>query len=324
MKYLDNTRIKAFRSCPRKYYFRHIRHWVGEGKAPALTFGLCWHEAVDAVWRMASSSHSDQEIVKTAMATFLEKWEEEGMQPWTEITLEEEKMMNPRTPGVAAEMLNEYVKKRRPFIQNVELLEIELPFAVPVGRENEMYVGRMDKVFRDSQAGLVIGEHKTTTSYKKGGPFKADFIESWSPESQIDGYLHAGHMMYGNEARYVYVDAALVHKEIHDGFKFIPLNRQLSQLDAWLWETHYIMEEIAHNRELLFEKDHQNDAFLAAFPKNTNSCYEYMRPCPYLDLCKMVPNPEALSEPPEGRKVEKWSPFETLELSKIGLEPEED
>lgn len=324
MRYFDNTRLKSFRSCPRKYYFRHIRHWVSDEKALPLTFGLCWHEAVDTVWRLASTNWPDDKIVKTAMAAFLSKWEEEGMTPWQDISLEDEKQMNPRTPGVAAEMLNEYVKVRRPFIQKKELLEVELPFAVPVGRENEMYVGRMDKVFRDPDVGIIVGEHKTTTSYKKGGPFRSDYIESWSPESQIDGYLHAAHMMYGKEARYVYVDAALVHKEVHDGFKFIPINRQLSQLDAWLWETHYIMEEIAHNRELLFEKDHSQESYLAAFPKNTNSCYEYMRPCPYLDLCKMVSNPETLTEPPEGRIVEKWSPFETLELQKIGLEPEED
>lgn len=324
MKFYDNTRLKTFKSCPRKFYFRHVRHWVGDGKAAPLVFGGCWHEAMDVIWKNAKSSHDDETLAQMAFLAFLTKWEEEGMKPWKEWTLEETQAISPRTPGVAAEMIYHYIKKRRPYLQTVELLSVEEPFVVPVGRENEMYVGRIDKTFKDNSIGVIIGEHKSTSLYKKGAPFRSDFIDSWSPESQVDGYLHAGHMKHGDSLRYLYIDAALVHKEVHDGFKFIGINRSLEQLDAWLFETHYFMEEIAHNLDSYHSRNWQEKAYLAAFPKNTNACFEYMRPCPYRDICRMVSNPERLEEPPEGMKVEKWEPFDILGLSELGLEPEED
>lgn len=279
---------------------------------------------MDAIWRYADSELSDTQLAATAFKAFRDKWIEEGQKPPDEMTVEETQALLPRSPGIAAEMLVHYIKQRRPYIAQREVMEIEKPFVVPIGRESEMYVGRLDKIFDDPQIGKIIAEHKTTSLYKKGGPFRNEFIEGWSPENQVDGYLHAGHMLYGDDLKYLYVDAALVHKEVHDGFKFIGINRAVEQLDAWLYETHYFMEEIRHNMEVLYNNDWQKEPYLAAFPKNTNACFEYMRPCPYRDVCRMVSNPEKQKDPPPGMVVEKWQPFDVLGLEQLGLPKEED
>ena len=173
---------------------------------------------------------------------------------------------------------------------------------------------------------IYIPEHKTTTAYKKNGPFRNEYMDSWSPNSQVDGYLYAGHMLYGQNVKELWVDAALVHKQVHDGFKFIPVNRSISMLDGWLYETRFWIEMIQQETEKLKKLrdsgDSNNLSFLPAFPKNTGACFHYAG-CPYRDICKMVNNPEHYDEPPMGYKEEHWSPFDVLELEKIGM-PAED
>ena len=117
VSYYDNTRVSSAKNCLRQYYFRHIRDWVHEGNSPALVFGLSWHEAMDVVWGAAHSTLSDSQIAAAAMDSFLKTWVAEGFPHWNDMTPEDEDRLAPRTPGVAAEMLSDYIAKRRPMIK---------------------------------------------------------------------------------------------------------------------------------------------------------------------------------------------------------------
>lgn len=325
MKLFDNTRISAYRKCPRMFYFRHVRNWRLAGTAAPLVFGSSWHAAMDVVWKHAKESLPDFDLAKLAHQAFMEKWVSEGFPSMAEWDLAKEEAFAPRTPGIAMDMLLAYITLRRPQIQRLTVLAIERPFAVPIDREDStlMLVGRRDKDVMNEEGNIGSYEHKTTTEYKKDGPFKSLFLESFSPNSQVDGYTHALHMDYGDKVRAVWVDAALVHKK-ERGFKIISVMRHLNMLDAWLYETKSwikrILEDIegysAIHDELCLQR------FLPFFPKNTDSCIQFNRPCPYTDLCKAYPNPEQVEEPPEGYIVERWEPFKELELEKIGLEDE--
>lgn len=326
MRYFDNTRVSTAKNCLRQYYLRHKRDWVSDGRSPALTFGLSWHEAMDVVWGAAHSDLSDSQILSAGMDRFLVKWTEEGFPHWDTISPEQEDDLAPRTPGIAAEMLHQYIQKRRPMIRNnYEIVAIEQPFAVPIfpDRDDIFYIGRFDKVIKDRSGRIYVIEHKTTTSYKKGGPFRTDYLESWSPNSQIDGYLYAAHMLYGDAVKEVWVDAALVHKQVHDGFKFIPVNRNIAMLDQWLYETRWwINTIIEEDNQYAGHNDLEVLTFLPHYPKNTGACSHYSG-CSYRDVCKMINNPETHSEAPLGYREDHWSPFEILELEKIGMPPEE-
>ena len=148
------------------------------------------------------------------------------------------------------------------------------------------------------------------------------WIDSFSPNSQVDGYVHQLKMNY-EDARGVLVDGALVHKTVHDKFKFIPCERIVEQLDSYLNETLFYIEQIEQQDELL-DLESPGNQFLRAFPKNTESCMgKYMRACEYRDVCRFNPNPEKMTEPPEGYVESKWEPFNVLHLEKIGVTPEE-
>lgn len=326
-RYFDNTRISSFKVCPRKYYFRHVRHWRKAGTAAPLVFGSSWHAAMDVVWQLAKTQMSNGDILVEAMKAFWAKWEDEGMPKKSEWSLEHETKLGARTPNNAAEMLAEYIEKRRPWMQEIELLAVEKPFAVPLDPKDTsaIYVGRRDKDFR-YKGFIYCGEHKTTTSYSIEHGLRSNFIESFSPNSQVDGYIHAGHMDYGNDFQGVWIDAALVHKKVRH-FKFIPVSRMLEMLDAWLFETRkwiaLIFGETANLELERLERPTHNPGFMRAFPKNTESCDGKYEPCTYINLCKAWKSPDEHAEPPEGFIVEKWEPFKELELSKIGLKDED-
>ncbi len=326
-QYYDNTRIQEFRSCPRKFFFRHVKDWTTGGFSPPLVFGSSWHAAMDAVWDILPSNRAPNsgtlEVMEAAKEAFMTCWtENNGPDVW-EMSPEELKSLEPRTPFIAFEMLHEYIIAREQFFKKIEIISIEQPFAVPLDPNNKelFYVGRLDKVFRMGKD-ILVGEHKTTSLYKKFGPFRHTFIDSFSPNSQVDGYTHALHMLYGKEAKGVWIDGALVHRTVHDGFMFIPIERQFSQLDAWLWETQYWIDQIKQNWNAVQEGLFEDTEYMSAFPKNTSTCQDYNRNCSYMDLCKAWSNP-SMKDLPAGFVDEPWSPFDRLELEKIGMEKKE-
>jgi hypothetical protein len=328
-RYYDNTRIQEFRACPRKFYFRHIRDWSHGGFSPPLLFGSSWHAAMDTLWPVFAEGDNSQNMTTEDLAQvgflgFMQEWEDGNGPDVSEMAIDEVKFLEPRTPMIALEMLYAYIDERRSLFQrdSFELLAVEQPFAVPLDPDDEtlFYVGRLDKVI--SLGGdIIVVEHKTSSLYKKNGPFRSTFTDSFSPNSQIDGYLHAAHMLYGEKAKAIWIDGALVHKTIHDGFAIIPIERQLSQLDAWLWECRSWIDNIEGNWAALDAKDNVHDAkYMAAFPKNTSACQDFARNCPYIDLCKMWSNPSTRMDTPPGFDKEHWSPFDRLNLDKLGLE----
>lgn len=320
-RFYDNTRVQEFRRCPRKFYFRHVRDWEPTGFAPALVFGSSWHAAMDVVWKAFDDGERDKEAIVThAYEEFVREWVDQGGTHPTEMYPEEANDILPRHPSVGKEMLYEYVDARWTFFTDpaFKLIDIERAFAVPLDPKDEtlFYVGRFDKVFSIGDD-IYIGEHKTTSMYSRAATFRPTFIDMFSPNSQVDGYAYAAHMLYGDKVKAVWIDGALVHKKIHDGFKFIPVERKFSQLDAWLWETREWIRQMEGNWSIVNDglADH---AYMPAFPKNTNSCQDYNKNCAYASLCKMFPNPHKQGCP-AGFVENHWSPFDQLELDKIGL-----
>ena len=331
----DNTRVNAARTCMRYFYYAHVRDWQPDSKRLPLIFGSAWHASMDVIWahhaELASLWTSApsrkvidgrKEIADKAFDAFVGEWTEGGMPPPAELSPDDLEDLSPKHPFIAMEMIYNYAEHRASFFAQpgFELIDIERPFAVPMDPNDKklFYVGRMDKVFRINKD-IYCGEHKSSGAYRKNGPFREEFLESFSPNSQIDGYLFAGRIDFGEHFKAVYVDAALTHKQVHDGFRFIPVERQHAQIDAWLWETHTWIDQIHGNMQALRERSGDRSApYLAAFPKNTSSCGNFGR-CPYLDLCKMLPNPERQKEPPLGYKTSHWSPFDEIKLEKLGV-----
>ena len=308
-KYYDNTMLSAYKDCPRKYFIRHMLGWRSEGTATPLAFGLAWHAAQDVVW-VEAKFNPPQTLLYLAHTKFCEAWSEEGLP--VEMDLAQIEEYNPRTPSIAKEMLVEYIEARWRMLQEAELLACEQPFAVPVpDTENIWYIGRLDKVVRYNGQVLTL-EHKTTTEYKKDGGFRATYIDGWYSDSQIKGYQYGAGLFFGVEQ--VWVDAALVHKTVHNAFRFVPVAHQLPLLQEWINDT---TEWINRTQRDVARYTVDGELKPGTFPKNENSCVGKFGPCPYLNICRTTADPSKLDEVPPGYIEERWIPFEILGIDRL-------
>lgn len=311
LRLYDNTRLEAFRRCPRYYFYRHVMHWRLDNHNAPLAFGGSWHAAMDAIWDCISRGKAEKESVETAIQGFLSHWRSLGMPDEDLLDDEEKDFLKPRLPSTAIEMLWEYYSKRYKFIQRAEVLDIEHSFAVPLSADDPtlFYVGRIDKFIKPDPNRIRGIEHKTTTAVGKGYKIKGLFRESFSPNSQVDGYLYTLRLLTDLPYVDVWVDAALVNSNGQD-FTFIPVDRVGNMLDSWLFTTHWWIGKIEEEM-IALQQDSGNDPYMRAFPQDTRSCFDFNTACPYLGLCKSRANPLAFGdEVPRGYTRDKWDPLD--------------
>jgi hypothetical protein len=317
--YFDNTRVSSFFKCPRSYYFRHVRHWRREGNKVALAFGGAMHSAMEVVWGKYREA-DPRVLLEKAMDAFSKKWLEEGFDP--EIIDLSEK----RNPGLAREILAAYLDQYHTWLRDIEILGIEQPFIIPVMRVDDggettyvHYIGRWDKVWREKKGFVFVGEHKTTSLYRTKTIFAKEWIESFSPDNQVDGYSYAAHAIYGSDCRGIMIDGIMVHKTVR-GFTRIPIQRAMKNLDAWHWGIQYWINEIIENTKMLRTMEEASSGapgtgdfdfdFMPAFPQRTEHCAHKYGQCEYLSVCKYLDsNPERIINPPDGFIYEEWDPF---------------
>lgn len=310
-RYYDNTMLSSYKDCPRKYFLRHEMGWRSAGTALPLTFGLSWHSGMDAVWTFAKKADSQSELAKLGIASFLETWEEQGMP--AELDVDQTATFGARTPSIAYEMYISYISQRWKMLQEAELLACEQPFAVPLPNiENVWYIGRLDKVISFNGETVAL-EHKTTTAYSTTSMFQSSYIESWYSDSQVKGYQFGAGLFFPKLTQ-VWVDAALVHKKIHSGFRFVPVAHQFPLLEEWINDTREWVQRVEADTARW-----KADARLASgtFPKNENNCFGKYGSCTFLNICRTCSDPSQLLAVPEGYMTEFWKPFELLGLDKL-------
>ncbi len=270
---------------------------------------------MDVVWQYARKISDPKDagsLAALASMAFNKYWTDEGGFP-LDIPMEQLYAFEPRTPGIAHEMFLNYILKRWDMLQRADVLAIEQPFAVPIpGVEDVFYIGKLDKVVYYNGQRIIL-EHKSTTAYATVGNFRQDYVESWNMSSQVMGYQFGGNLFFGGIDG-IWVDAALVHKKVHDAFKFIPVSHNALLLKEWISNTSdWISQIIAEEKR--FEETGALTPTL--FKKNTESCYGKYGVCPFLDICRGLDDPTKLDGPPGGFHVEKWEPFDVLRMNKI-------
>lgn len=318
LQLFDNSRLSDFRGrSARYYYYRHIRGWVKSGaSAIALTAGSSWHAAMDQLWSDPDAGW------ETAWKAFVDYWVVKGeMYPPDSLGPEDLTDLEPYNPWHFQEMLIAYAEQRSEMLKSIELLAVEHPFVVPLdpGNPNLFYIGRMDKIVK--RGGRIGGiDHKTTKSYVvRGYPnptFPGWWKAQWPGHSQMDGYLFNLMHEFKEKRPWMWVDGALVHREQHDQFCLIPIDRRLEMLDMWLWQTHFWVDQIRQHEEVLYDLRAQNKAadlpYMPVFPCDGASCSGFGG-CPYSELCKTRANPETWDDEDitqEGYEVSRWEPFD--------------
>ncbi len=305
----DNSSMDSYKRCPRAFYFRHVRHLFGEGTKPSLAFGGAWGSAMDALWTARLTQRmSKADAFDAAVEAWRGEWTNRGME--LELAAHEAEELSPRLPATAMRMLADYIREREALLDpdQTELISCEQPFEVPLPPSDCVYTGLFDKLVQHRGQVLCI-EHKTTSLYAKGGPFRSTYVDGWSMNSQVDGYLYALSRLYPKARTAVWVDAALVHKTV-SGFQIIPVEKQRPQLQAWQWEATFWASLIETDKRVCSTCPTETP-IMYAFPKNTNGCYAYNTSCQYMDMCRAWSNPLARADQvPPGFTIEEWDPLE--------------
>ena len=308
----DNSTLHDFKTCMRFGYLRHIRGWSQEQKSPALIFGSAWHAAMDVVWGACTGGQTPnaEALLETAAAAFERAWVEEGGPAVIQVT--HMKQWQPRLPSVGRLMLEAYIVARARALAGLDIVESEKPFAVSIAPD-VWYVGKRDKLVRSRATGKhTVIDHKTTAWGSRKG-FWDVWAQTWSPKSQIDGYLFSAGVEYPRMNASAWIDGALVHMADRF-FDWIVVSRAKEHLDAWLWETRFWIKTVEQHKAAL---EDQTGPFMAAFPKNDSACVQFNRTCPYLDVCKMHANPAQKKDPPAGMVEQHWSPLTGAELEEL-------
>ncbi|KKN58690.1 hypothetical protein LCGC14_0549820 [marine sediment metagenome] len=305
LDFKDNSRLSEFKLCPRKFWFHYIQHLVPAYPRYPLDFGSAWHKGMDFLYiNFFENGIRGIELGKIAFEGFLQEWAELGHPP--EIPIGDEVKFKARTPGTAREMFMNYVKTRTQWLETLELVEVELPFAVPIDpdKPNRWLVGRLDKIIKEKGYHWVV-EHKTNSLYSIEHGMQAGFTDMFDPNAQVDGYGYALKMLYGAKSMGVLVDAALVHKTHHDIFKFIPVNKAVGFASQWLEDTIYWWDRV--------EEAEEGKHYARNCP---SACRTVYGACEYKGICNYTTGHKDFDEAPAGYKFDKWEPFSFDELKK--------
>jgi hypothetical protein len=314
MIFLDNSRLKTFKECPRKYVLTYIRGWSKKGTKPALLFGDAWHAGLEALYKLHKTGERDSDKLELhAKAGFMARWSET-----TGHLIEEElATFGLRTASQAMQMYRQYCFTNKEWFKTIEVLAVEDPFLVEVTglkvKEPVYIVGRIDAVIRDD-LGVWALEHKTTSLAKAikegskttGHGFQWKFMTMFNPNSQVDTYSYALRTIFTNEdVRGALIDGALVHKTTCNCTK-IPIMKTEDDLVSWFLDARQWIAQLLETRNASYVK------------KNTESCQTTYGECAYADICRMVPNPLEIDGLPSAEfEHDIWEPFDFDEMERI-------
>ena len=325
----DNSRIKSYKHCMREYQLAHVLNWAPLGDAPPLVFGGAYHEAIAAIFRYKDSVQQ-VELIDLAMTAFTEEWNKRN----GPTSIDELELWFPRTHVTAEQSIHNWLKKYYGWLMQIEILEIEEPFAVPLFIKHTcpycleqhtedvwenytecpkckapltevLLIGRRDLVYRLNDK-IHVMDTKTSTLYSTIGGFQKQFVEQFHIDSQVDSYYYTTIMTHGSCESMV-INAIQIAKNHWDVLEMYEYFRDYSSLFTWFSETARYVSSILQSTKKGPE----------AFMRNPEACGTKYGFCKYYNICRTIYEPAKEIAQPVGFKIEKWEPFDEEELKAL-------
>lgn len=299
---VDHTKIKAFCSCPRRYFYEYICGWRPDQDEHALIYGQAFHVALEYLYDKQKERDSlslEKRDAEEAWLMFLAHYRE---------YYPEETDMDyaPKDPANTAKALDEYVALYG-VTDRYEVIYSEISGAVPINSTGRLVYFRLDTVLREPMNGTyMVLEHKTSKWSKylweasmaisMQGGVGVHVLSCLYPPDKVKGLVYNGVFLFkkGNE------------------FARVPYMRSDASMQDWLVTINHYVDSMERELGILMEHDKEDAPCMHAFPKNPNSCVSYNRPCPYLDFCRGWANPlkHIQQEPPADFHKKYWDPRE--------------
>lgn len=298
---IDSTKIQTYQDCPRRFFYEYVLGWRQEDANIHLAFGSAWHDAMEVFMKAAGKMGYIDPVIELAYSRFQATFDAaaEGNGAFgVDIG---------KDASNAYDALVEYAAKYNRIDSGINTMFTEIAGTVPVGldrrTEGRVLHFKMDSVV-ESDDGIWSFEHKTT------GKQSQSFLDKWGIIVQIGAYCHVLNVVFGDDARGVKINGAILRKPTKTGkgneFLRIPVQKSPAMQLDWLWSVNRWLDLLEHDIQAL-SRCTIDDEILAAFPKNPTSCTKFG--CAHPGLCSLKANPLTVADrPPPGYKTEHWDP----------------
>lgn len=260
--------IQHFRNCERYFYHQYIDNIEPLQRSPALLFGGAMHKALEVWYNLLSEGEPVHKRAAKAQNEF-----EKAMKAVQHMYEYEDAFFGDLDKG--KRNLQEYGLQYSNEYWKVEAVENDLKVTFDTG---DVFTGRLDFVGVDGYNKRYIVDHKfsgwSLSNFKRSldasdqaTAYKLLWEENF-PDKPLDGIIFNIVRNYKNDINF----------DQHFAFR--------SQSDVEDFRRG-IRADLARLSEKLANPD-------AAWPKNTDQCFKYNRPCPFLDICKGMKNWQAL------------------------------
>lgn len=207
---VTTSMLRCFKECRRRYKYEYIDLLKPAVKPTALEIGTLYHR-------------------------MLESYITDGT---TEINLKEEEVDEVNL-AIAQAMATAYVKWSQE--QDLEFVEVELPFIVSVGHGKRLK-GKIDAVVERNEEYFLV-EHKTTSQYNE------EYLQSLMLEEQPTNYLYAFNKMVdhaelgGINKKAVGMFYLIVEKPTIKPYKATPIEQRKYKKDGSLYANQREFDE---------------------------------------------------------------------------------
>lgn len=255
-----NSYLSIFKRCRRKFYFRHVRRLVGKDRSPALDIGTLCHTALQVL------PHAGLDKALLAMEL---QWKEEMEEDWED---------NCQVLDLAVVLIKGYAQEysNDPFTSIMD--EFEFSFNI----SPYVYTGKIDRIVRGPDGNFYVMEHKTS------GEVPSVHLRRFFNDPQITGYYIGAQQalknLGGAKLAGVIVDGLYKPRAKKDG-SYPPITEKNFVREVFTRSVEQV-EEFLSNTEEVFKQISQAAGSIEAYYKCEGACFDFFRPCEYLDLCK--------------------------------------
>ncbi len=302
---LDATMLSDWRSCPHKFFRRHVQGLVRPRTNVHLHFGACVARGLEVARRTYWETRDTGDALHCACEAVIESWG--GFEPPVAPTRTEAAKTLSACLAAIQSYLAEWSLDTDPFQIHEHMgqpcIEWSGAWPIPGSRHPEtgeplLYAGRFDLIgdFQHSTWGL---DDKTTGS----SPDSDMWRNQWKLRSQFSGYAWLARQ-YGIPLKgFIVRGLGILKTDIKLGWALAPRPDWL--VDRWLAQLRDDTEKMCH-QYTSYEID--GGAFKTnghAYPQVFDSACADFGGCTYLDLCSSEHPDDWLSE----FEVSRWDPL---------------
>lgn len=265
----DSTSLSALKECPRKYYYSIVMGYQPKQHSFHLTFGILYHEALEAYDRArAQGSDHDRAVCAAVYRALKNSWDHKLQRPWISFDPNKNRFTLIRTIVWYLEQFANDAISTVILANGVPAVELSFRYSFPYQfhtGESATLCGHLDRV-GDIGGQYWIVDRKTTKH-----AIDDNYFTQYSPDNQMSAYSLAGRIVYNVPVQGVIIDAAQVmvtFSRFRRGFA----PRTESQLNEWSRDTMFY---------IAMAEQYSRDNY---WPMNDKSCYNY-GDCPFRPIC---------------------------------------